>query len=57
MIRNEEPLCRWPWLQQALVDKRKITDFGHRVYKNGDARVPTMRTATAGTGAAADRGS
>ena len=31
------------WLDQALADKRKIMGFGHRVYKKGDSRVPTMR--------------
>jgi 2-methylcitrate synthase len=34
-----------PWLEQALADKRKIMGFGHRVYKNGDSRVPTMKAA------------
>jgi citrate synthase len=34
-----------PWLDEALAGKRKIMGFGHRVYKNGDSRVPTMRTA------------
>ena len=29
------------WLEQALAEKRKIMGFGHRVYKNGDSRVPT----------------
>jgi len=33
------------WLDQALIDKRKIMGFGHRVYKSGDSRVPTMRAA------------
>ena len=33
------------WLDQALAEKRKIMGFGHRVYKNGDSRVPTMRAA------------
>ena len=33
------------WLTQALADKRKIMGFGHRVYKNGDSRVPTMEAA------------
>jgi citrate synthase len=33
------------WLEKALADKRKIMGFGHRVYKNGDSRVPTMRAA------------
>ncbi|MGG7464279.1 bifunctional 2-methylcitrate synthase/citrate synthase [Plantibacter sp. YIM 135347] len=31
------------WLEAALAEKRKIMGFGHRVYKNGDSRVPTMR--------------
>jgi citrate synthase/2-methylcitrate synthase len=34
-----------PWLDAALSEKRKIMGFGHRVYKNGDSRVPTMKTA------------
>lgn len=33
------------WLDTALAQKRKIMGFGHRVYKNGDSRVPTMRAA------------
>ncbi|MDQ1573188.1 MAG: 2-methylcitrate synthase, partial [Actinomycetota bacterium] len=33
------------WLTKALADKRKIMGFGHRVYKNGDSRVPTMHDA------------
>jgi citrate synthase len=33
------------WLTKALADKRKIMGFGHRVYKNGDSRVPTMKAA------------
>ena len=31
------------WLDTALAEKRKIMGFGHRVYKNGDSRVPTMK--------------
>jgi citrate synthase/2-methylcitrate synthase len=31
------------WLQDALASKRKIMGFGHRVYKHGDSRVPTMK--------------
>ncbi|WP_062303708.1 bifunctional 2-methylcitrate synthase/citrate synthase [Demequina subtropica] len=31
------------WLDQALAEKRKIMGFGHRVYKRGDSRVPTMK--------------
>ena len=34
-----------PWLDQALASKRKIMGFGHRVYKRGDSRVPTMKAA------------
>lgn len=33
------------WLDAALTEKRKVMGFGHRVYKNGDSRVPTMRAA------------
>ncbi|MBK4347175.1 bifunctional 2-methylcitrate synthase/citrate synthase [Lacisediminihabitans changchengi] len=33
------------WLDAALAEKRKIMGFGHRVYKNGDSRVPTMEAA------------
>lgn len=34
-----------PWLENALAEKRKIMGFGHRVYKRGDSRVPTMQAA------------
>ena len=34
-----------PWLETALAEKRKIMGFGHRVYKRGDSRVPTMQAA------------
>jgi citrate synthase len=34
-----------PWLDEALASKRKIMGFGHRVYKSGDSRVPTMKAA------------
>lgn len=33
------------WLDAALAEKRKIMGFGHRVYKHGDSRVPTMKAA------------
>ncbi|UOE43074.1 bifunctional 2-methylcitrate synthase/citrate synthase [Agromyces larvae] len=33
------------WLDDALAQKRKIMGFGHRVYKRGDSRVPTMQAA------------
>ena len=31
------------WLEKALSEKRVIMGFGHRVYRSGDSRVPTMR--------------
>jgi len=31
------------WLMAKLARKEKIMGFGHRVYKKGDSRVPTMR--------------
>ena len=33
------------WLDDALAAKRKVMGFGHRVYKRGDSRVPTMKAA------------
>ena len=30
------------WMLTALREKRKIMGFGHRVYRSGDSRVPTM---------------
>jgi citrate synthase len=34
-----------PWLDEALAAGQKIMGFGHPVYKNGDSRVPAMRSA------------
>jgi citrate synthase len=34
-----------PWLAAALQSRRLLMGFGHRVYKHGDSRVPTMRAA------------
>jgi 2-methylcitrate synthase/citrate synthase II len=31
------------WMMDALAQKKKIMGFGHRVYKEGDSRVPVMR--------------
>ena len=33
------------WMEEALAAKKKIMGFGHRVYKHGDSRVPTMKAA------------
>ena len=33
------------WMKDAIAQKRKIMGFGHRVYRSGDSRVPTMTDA------------
>jgi len=33
------------WMDKALAEKKKVMGFGHRVYKHGDSRVPTMQDA------------
>ncbi|HVC24641.1 MAG TPA: bifunctional 2-methylcitrate synthase/citrate synthase [Acidimicrobiales bacterium] len=43
----EDPDRVSAWLAEALASRRKIMGFGHRVYKHGDSRVPTMREAFA----------
>ena len=43
-----------PWLNEALAGQRTIMGFGHRVYKNGDSRVPAMRAALEKVAAARD---
>lgn len=43
------------WLDDALANKRKIMGFGHRVYRSGDSRVPTMKAALDTLIARADR--
>jgi len=32
------------WIEDAIKNKKVIMGFGHRVYRSGDSRVPTMRT-------------
>src|SRR5699024_8488165 len=36
------------WMDDALAQKKKVMGFGHRVYKHGDSRVPTMKDAMDG---------
>lgn len=43
MLEVGEPEKAAEWMKKALAEKRKIMGFGHRVYKNGDSRVPTMK--------------
>jgi 2-methylcitrate synthase len=45
LLEIGEPARARDWMLAALASKRKIMGFGHRVYKNGDSRVPTMREA------------
>lgn len=42
------------WLRGKLDRREKIMGFGHRVYKNGDSRVPTMKEALKRVAAARD---
>ncbi|MEE1622541.1 bifunctional 2-methylcitrate synthase/citrate synthase [Zafaria sp. Z1313] len=49
-IRQDEPreeaaARARAWMEDALAQKKKVMGFGHRVYKNGDSRVPTMKAA------------
>ena len=49
-IRQEESLEEAAarakaWMEDALAKKKKVMGFGHRVYKHGDSRVPTMKAA------------
>ena len=42
LLEIEEPDKAAQWIHDALARKAKIMGFGHRVYKHGDSRVPTM---------------
>ncbi len=43
LLEIGEPSRAREWLLTALRQKRKVMGFGHRVYKKGDSRVPTMK--------------
>lgn len=45
MLEIDDPAQAADWLRGALERKEKIMGFGHRVYKTGDSRVPTMHAA------------
>ena len=45
MIEIDRPERARQWMNAKLDAKEKVMGFGHRVYKNGDSRVPTMRAA------------
>lgn len=42
------------WLHDKLSRKDKVMGFGHRVYRHGDSRVPTMKAALESVAAARD---
>jgi citrate synthase len=42
LLEIGEPAAAAQWVHDALARKAKIMGFGHRVYKHGDSRVPTM---------------
>ncbi len=43
LLEVGEPARVREWMLTALREKRKVMGFGHRVYKSGDSRVPTMK--------------
>jgi 2-methylcitrate synthase len=43
MKKIKKPENALKWINNALKNKDVVMGFGHRVYKNGDSRVPTMR--------------
>lgn len=40
-----DPAKAEEWTKRKLANKELVMGFGHRVYKNGDSRVPTMEAA------------
>ena len=55
MLEIGEPDRAEEWLLGKLAAKDKVMGFGHRVYKNGDSRVPTMKAALLDIAAATGR--
>ena len=43
MNKIKKPENALNWINNALDKKAVVMGFGHRVYKSGDSRVPTMR--------------
>ena len=43
MKKIKKPENALMWITKALKNKDVVMGFGHRVYKSGDSRVPTMR--------------
>ena len=42
MNKIKKPENALKWINKALKNKNVVMGFGHRVYKKGDSRVPTM---------------
>jgi len=42
MNKIKNPKNAFKWINKALDNKDVVMGFGHRVYKKGDSRVPTM---------------
>ena len=45
MLEIGDPAEAADWMRTTLAAHRKVMGFGHRVYKNQDSRVPTMKDA------------
>ena len=43
MNKIKKPENALKWINKTLDNKEVVMGFGHRVYKSGDSRVPTMR--------------
>jgi 2-methylcitrate synthase len=43
MKKIKKPENALKWINKAIDNKDVVMGFGHRVYKSGDSRVPTMR--------------
>ena len=43
MSKINSPENAKKWIDRALDNKEVVMGFGHRVYKSGDSRVPTMK--------------
>ena len=43
MNKIKKPENALKWINNALDNKDVVMGFGHRVYKSGDSRVPTMK--------------
>ena len=43
LLEVDSPAAAEQWVLDSLAQKKKIMGFGHREYKSGDSRVPTMK--------------